>query len=184
VISQHGLDMYRDNQQNGLPRSFEGSFAMDFNLWSRVGYDNRSDSVWRRGIVDISYYADGLPNGGNPTSTVQGLRAAEPTVALHDLAVDPQFKGFSSNGYANSIISQSQDATITSYLANDVDWTAFALLQATSPAVDRMSATLPPKMASVMSRWGLTPEVTGSGLDLGPLESGIAWSANMKGPEI
>jgi len=180
----NGLNMFRDdNQQNGQPRSFEGNFVMDYNLWSQAGYDTRSDSVYRRGVADINYLDSSLSNGGNPTSTLAGLRAKEPLVSVHDQSANPAFTGFNPDVWANNILSRTQDATLTSFLTdNDIDWTAYTL-SAGSPAVDKVSSTLPPMLQTVMQYWGLTPEIVGAQMDLGPLERGITWTASMKGPK-
>jgi len=104
-------------------------------------------------------------------------------VSIHDQSVNPVFTGFNPDVWARSILSQSQDATLTSFLTdNDIDWTAYTL-SAGSPAVDRMSSSLPLMLQTVMQYWGLNPEVVGAQMDLGPLESGITWTARMKGPE-
>jgi len=186
ALAQHGLDMYRfndnPNQQNGVPRSFEGNFVMDYNLWSQAGYDTRSDSSYRRGVADIKYQ-NTATNGGNPTSTLAGLRAKEPLVSIHDQSANPAFTGFNPDVWASHIITQTQDATMISYLTdNDIDWTAYTLT-AGSPAVDKVSSTLPPMLQTIMDYWGLTPQVVGAQMDLGPLESGITWTASMKGPK-
>ena len=185
AIAHNGLQLERSGQTNGVPRSFAGKFAMDYNLWTNVGYDNRTDSVYRRGVADIGYTIN-APNGGNPTSTLAGLRALEPSVSQHDALNAPAFVGFNAHRLVASVLNSPQSATLTSYLTdNQVDWTAFAI-DTTDPAsmaaVDKLPA-LPPRLKAQLTQWGLVADQTGSALDVGPLESGITWTAAMKGPQ-
>jgi hypothetical protein len=182
AIARNGLVLYRSGQSSGLPRSFEGNYAMDYNIWYRVGYDNRTDSVYRRGVADIGYEDSSLSNGGNPTSTLAGLKAKEPAHSIHDLAANPNFASFDVDVYSDNIISQAQASTLTSYITNDdIDWTSFAL-QSSSPAIDQIPS-LPSELIRVLNIWSITPEQSGTSFDVGPLEYGITWTAASKGPQ-
>ena len=181
AVARNGLQLFRSDQSNGIPRSFAGNYYMDYNIWYRVGYDNRTDSVYRRGLVDIGYQTQ-TANGGNPTATLSGLQAYERNVSVHDIYGTPQFTGFNVDVYCNSVISRSQAATLTSYITdNNVDWTAFTLRKS-SPAVDKLPS-LPAELVRVMNMWNIKDQVMGSSLDIGPLESGVNWTAAMKGPQ-
>jgi len=184
VIAHVGLQIDRSGQTNGVPRSFAGTFAMDYNLWTKVGYDNRTEiSVYRRGIAELGY----TTNGGNPTSTLAGLRTLEPSVGQRDGSNSPVFVGFNAHQLTNSVLKYPQSATLTSFLTNNpVDWTAFAIdssKAASAAAIDKMPA-MPARMQEQLTYWGILPDLTGSAMDIGPLETGIQWTAAMKGPNL
>lgn len=148
-----------------------GNFRMDNNLFFFNGWDTRSDAVWRRGIADFDFQNKTIPNGGNPTRDLAGLKVWTKT-NTNSKDEDPQFVNYN----VSEKVTKSYYPCSTGAHISD-----FQLLP-TSPSVDAGISNFPADFLGILSSWEIKIDKFGKEVDVGPLEYGFSYNFQKSGP--